>query len=188
MRSRSLSVPAFPGLAAASAAPSAPDIAAAAWLNTPRPLGLADLRGRVVALHAFQMLCPGCVSHGIPQARELQRAFDPRRVAVLGLHAVFEHHDVMTPAALRVFAHEYRLTFPIAIDQPGEGDAWPLPRTMRAYEMQGTPSLVLIDAAGRLRAHWFGQVSDLVVGAALGELLAESAANTASSAHASAAA
>lgn len=164
-------IPAFPGLMAADASPPAPEIEASEWLNSPRSLRLSDLRGRVVALHAFQMLCPGCVAHGLPQMRELQGAFDPRRVAVIGLHAVFEHHEVMTPAALRVFAHEYRLGFPIAVDR--EGEDWPLPRTMQAYAMQGTPTLILIDAAGRLRAHWFGRVSDLTLGAALGDLLAE---------------
>jgi hypothetical protein len=90
----------------------APPISASLWLNTPAPLTLDQLRGRVVVLHAFQMLCPGCVSHGLPQAMEIQRTFDPQTLAVIGLHSVFEHHDVMTPAALRVFVHEYRLTFP----------------------------------------------------------------------------
>ncbi|MBL9186294.1 MAG: redoxin domain-containing protein [Opitutaceae bacterium] len=149
----------------------APPISASLWLNTPAPLALEQLRGRVVVLHAFQMLCPGCVSHGLPQTVEIQRAFDPRSLAVIGLHSVFEHHDVMTPAALRVFVHEYRLTLPIAVDQPS--DDHPLPRTMRAYAMQGTPTLVLIDALGRIRAQHFGVVSDLLLGAELGRLLAE---------------
>ncbi len=166
----------MPALLAPSTAtdwPIAPAIDAELWLNTKQALTLEALRGRVVVLHAFQMLCPGCVAHGIPQTREIQRQFDPREVAVIGLHSVFEHHEVMTPAALRVFVHENRLTFPIAVDRPGIGDEWPLPRTMRAYGLQGTPSLVIIDKEGRIRAHHFGQVSDLQVGATLGRLLGE---------------
>lgn len=151
--------------------PPAPPLSVSLWLNTPEPLALAALRGRVVVLHAFQMLCPGCVSHGLPQAAEIRRIFDPATVAVIGLHSVFEHHEVMTPDALRVFAHEYRLTFPLAVDQPSEDG--PLPRTMQAYRMQGTPTLVLIDARGRLRAQHFGAVSDLIVGAEIGRLLTE---------------
>jgi hypothetical protein len=150
---------------------TAPPISASEWLNTPAPLVLDQLHGRVVVLHAFQMLCPGCVSHSLPQATEIQRAFDPRKLAVLGLHSVFEHHDVMTPAALRVFVHEYRLTFPIAIDQAS--DHHPLPQTMEAYSMRGTPTLVLIDALGRIRAQHFGAVADLLLGAEIGQLLAE---------------
>jgi thiol-disulfide isomerase/thioredoxin len=151
--------------------PFAPPISSSLWLNTPAPLTLGELRGRVVVLHAFQMLCPGCVSHGLPQTIEIQRSFDPRAVTVVGLHSVFEHHDIMTPRALRVFVHEYRLTFPIAVDQPSNDHA--LPRTMRAYSMQGTPTVVLIDARGQIRAQHFGAVADLLLGAELGRLLAE---------------
>jgi hypothetical protein len=39
--------------------------------------------------------------------------------------------------------------------------------------MQGTPTLLLIDARGRLREQHFGGVEDLALGAALGGLLAE---------------
>ncbi|RYD17429.1 MAG: TlpA family protein disulfide reductase, partial [Verrucomicrobiaceae bacterium] len=49
----------------------APEWSVIEWLNTPAPLDLAGLRGRVVALHAFQMLCPGCVLHGIPQTSRI---------------------------------------------------------------------------------------------------------------------
>ena len=160
-----------PAFTAAATLRSAPPIFASDWLNTPAPLALDQLQGRVVVLHAFQMLCPGCVSHGLPQAMEIRRTFDPHALTVIGLHSVFEHHDVMTPAALRVFVHEYRLTLPIAVDQASADH--PLPQTMHAYAMQGTPTLVLIDALGRIRAQHFGAVADLRVGAEIGQLLAE---------------
>jgi peroxiredoxin len=149
----------------------APPITASVWLNTPEPLTLERLRGRIVVLHAFQMLCPGCVAHSLPQATEIQRAFDPRELTVIGLHSVFEHHDVMTPAALQAFAHEYRIRLPLAVDEPSADS--PLPRTMQAYAMQGTPTLVLIDGAGRIRAQHFGAVADLVLGVEIGQVLAE---------------
>ncbi|MEW5879752.1 MAG: redoxin domain-containing protein [Pseudomonadota bacterium] len=148
----------------------APPIEAAAWLNTDAPIALEELRGRVVLLHAFQMLCPGCVLHGVPQAqRAAQLARDD--LVVLGLHSVFEHHAAMTPAALAAFAHEFRLRFPIAIDAHRGGD--PVPATMRAYALQGTPTTLLVDRAGRVRLHRFGALDDLELGLALGALLAE---------------
>lgn len=149
----------------------APEWQTGQWLNSDRPLSLADFRGRVVALHAFQMLCPGCVQHGLPQAQRIARLFDASRVAVIGLHTVFEHHDVMTPEALEVFVREYRLTFPIGIDLPAETGS--IPRTMAAYQMQGTPTLVLIDRAGRLRKQSLGVEDDMRVGADIAFLLAE---------------
>ena len=41
---------------------TAPELSVAEWVNTDKPLTLAGLRGRPVLLHAFQMLCPGCVA------------------------------------------------------------------------------------------------------------------------------
>ncbi|MFY7779122.1 MAG: peroxiredoxin family protein [Elstera sp.] len=139
------------------------------WLNSPHPLTLEGLRGRVILLGTFQMLCPGCVQVGLPQ---LARAYDlfPRdQVAVIGLHTVFEHHSAMNEGALRAFVHEYRLKFPIGIDRPGA----PLPETMARYDLQGTPSVILIDRLGRLRLKRFGHVDDLWLGAQIGALLTE---------------
>lgn len=149
----------------------APPLQVSLWLNTPEPVSLAALRGQVVLLHAFQMLCPGCVTHGIPQAQRARRLFTADELAVIGLHTVFEHHEVMNAAALRVFLHEYRIDFPVGIDQAGDGD--PIPLTMRSYGLRGTPSLVLIDRRGSLRLQHFGQIDDLQLGAAIGQLLAE---------------
>jgi peroxiredoxin len=149
----------------------APALEVAQWFNTRQDMTLSDLRGKVVVLHAFQMLCPGCVQHGIPQMQRVHAQFDRADVEVIGLHTVFEHHGVMGPAALEVYIHENRLAFPIAVDQPdGEGGA---PRTMRKYGMRGTPTLILIDRQGALRFQQLGQVDDLAVGALIGQLLAE---------------
>ncbi len=149
----------------------APALRIADWFNTDVPHDLENLRGRVVALHFFQMLCPGCVSHGLPQAASIFRLFPGDAVQVIGIHSIFEHHEVMTPAALRAFIHEYRIRFPVGIDQPDI--AGPIPHTMQAYELQGTPSLVLIDRNGRIRFKHFGHAEDLQVGLALGQLLNE---------------
>ncbi|CAN7481907.1 redoxin domain-containing protein [Acidovorax sp. LjRoot118] len=149
----------------------APELDIAQWINTDAPVTLQSLRGKVIAVHAFQMLCPGCVAHGLPQAAALHATFDERDVAVLGLHSVFEHHAVMTPQALKAFVHEYRLDFPIGIDMPGTSGA--IPRTMQTYGLRGTPSLLLIDRMGRLRLNHFGRIDDMRVGALVAQLVAE---------------
>lgn len=149
----------------------APELDTSRWFNARAPLTLADLRGKVVVLHAFQMLCPGCVTHGTPQTEKLHRMFATSgEVAVIGLHTVFEHHAAMTEVALEAFIHEYRLTLPVAVDWPGEDD--PIPRTMRRYGMRGTPTTIVIDRSGLVREHAFGQVDDLALGVLVGSLLA----------------
>lgn len=144
------------------AAPMAPALRVSRWFNCEKPITLDDLRGKVVLIHAFQMLCPGCVINSMPQAVRVWKHYrqggrdDP--LVVMGLHTVFEHHDVMTPAALAVYLHEFRIPFPVAVDEAGIDG--PIPQTMSAYNTQGTPTTLLIDGAGRLRKMHFGIESD----------------------------
>jgi hypothetical protein len=150
----------------------APELLVQTWFNTDRPLLLSALRGRVVVLAAFQVLCPNSIGAGIPQAQRIYETFEPKDVAVIGLHATFEHHDAFNTAVLKAFIHEYRLKFPIALDQPSPTS--PIPHTMERYKMRGTPSLVLIDRHGLVRNHAFGAVDDLRIGAEIGALTQES--------------
>ncbi|MBR9911953.1 MAG: redoxin domain-containing protein [Gammaproteobacteria bacterium] len=152
----------------------APELDVVSWLNTTQPLTLGGLRGKVVVVHAFQMLCPGCVSHGLPQATAIHQLYPDHEVQVIGLHTVFEHHSVMTLDALQAFVHEYRLRFPIAVDRPSASSA--IPHTMQKLDLEGTPSLLLIDKQGFIRTHHFGRLSDLQVGNMIGQLLMEPAA------------
>jgi len=148
----------------------APEWHTTEWFNSPDPLSLAALRGRIVMLTAFQMLCPGCVANSLPQAQRVAATFKSSDVAVIGLHSVFEHHDAMGPNALRVFLHEYQIRFPVGVD---EAVGTEFPRTMREYGFQGTPTTLLYDRAGRLRRHIFGHAPDLQLGAELMALVCE---------------
>lgn len=141
------------------------------WLNTDKPIKLIDLIGRVVVIHTFQMLCPGCVSHGLPQAMKIRNTFSESDVVVLGIHTVFEHHSVMGKEALEVFLLEYRIKFPVGIDQPDPHSDIPL--TMQSYDLHGTPSILLIDRKGKLRLNHFGVIDDMHIGAQIGQLLAD---------------
>jgi len=148
----------------------APEIAVSRWFNTDQPLTLETLRGRPVLLHAFQMLCPGCVSHGTPQTQRAHELFKQSDLQVIGLHTVFEHHAAMTPVSLEAFIQEYRLTFPIGVDEAGEGT--PIPVTMGRYGMQGTPTSILIGRDGNIVHHGFGQQGDMALGAIIAAELA----------------
>lgn len=157
-------------LVAPETAPIAPELAVTQWFNSNEDITLESLRGSVVALHAFQMLCPGCVSHGVPQAQKMQDTFGAE-VKVIGIHTVFEHHAAMTPISLEAFLHEYHVRFPVGVDTPRKNS--PIPQTMANFGMRGTPTLILIDAEGRVRFHAFGRPDDMQVGAAVATLVAE---------------
>lgn len=167
------------------AEPLAPALSVSRWFNVSAAnvgagsdstaLSLDSLRGRPVFLHAFQMLCPGCVQHAVPQSLKVAEAFSRSDLAVIGMHTVFEHHAVMGPDALAVYLHENRIRYPVGVDAYRDNDParHPLPLTMAAYAMQGTPTMILIDRQGRLRRQHFGMTDDLRLGAEIATLLAE---------------
>ena len=149
----------------------APEWQVAEWLNTEKPLSLADWRGRTLVALAFQMLCPGCVSQALPQLQRVRDTFPEDQVAVAAIHTVFEHHEAQGRTdVLRAFLHENRIRYPVAVDEPGP-DVIPL--TFCTYAMQGTPTLLLIDPAGRLRMQKFGHLDDLRLGAVIASVVAE---------------
>jgi Redoxin len=149
---------------------SPPELIVSQTFNTPEAPTLAALKGKVVVLVAFQMLCPGSLRHALPQAERLGRAFNADEVAVLGLHMVFENHADMTPSLLEPVLKSEHITIPILVDQPnGSGT----PKTMEAYGMQGTPTLLVFDRQGRLRRHYLGAVDDVRLGAEIMALCLE---------------
>lgn len=148
-----------------------PELDTSQWFNTSESLTLDALKGKVVVIYAFQMLCPGCVSHGLPLMRKLDAFYQNSELQVIGLHTVFEHHSAMEPVSLQAFLHEYRIRFPVAVDRPGSSG--PVPTTMAAYSLQGTPSYLVLDRQGHLRLKHFGALDELQLGDLIAGLLAE---------------
>ena len=146
----------------------APELMTSQWFNCDQPQSLVEHHGKVVVVVAFQMLCPGCVSHSLPQAQQVDDMFPDDKVSVLGLHSVFEHHDAMTPTSLEAFLHEYRITFPVGVDAASKSG---LPKTMEFYGMRGTPTLLLIAPDGTLAEHHFGRIPDMRLGAEITALI-----------------
>ncbi len=153
---------------------TAPELQIEAWLNTDTPITLEQLRGRVVMIEAFQLLCPGCVSRGLPQAQLVSQTFSEDDVVVLGLHCVFEHHAAQGRRdVLEAFLHENRVQFPVGMDLPSKDNA--IPKTMAAYRLNGTPSTLLIGRDGILQLEHLGSMDDMALGAKITELVTDKA-------------
>jgi hypothetical protein len=148
---------------------SPPELIASQWFNS-EPLSLKKLKGKVVVVVAFQMLCPGSLRHSLPQAQRIARAFNSDEVAVVGLHMVFENHADMSPSQLEPFLKTEHIEIPIAVDKQNTSG---VPQTMEAYGMQGTPTLLVYDRQGRLRRHYLGAVDDVRLGAEIMALCIE---------------
>ncbi|MGQ0455421.1 MAG: peroxiredoxin family protein [Hyphomicrobium sp.] len=149
-----------------------PEITASRWLNSDGKRTLKAEKGKVVFVAIAQIECPGSVKFGLPQAQRIMRAFTSDEVAVFGLHMAFENFEAQAPDKVAAFLAENGYEFPVALDKP---DGEKLPETMKAYELQGTPAILLFDRQGRLRRHYLGAVDDLRVGAEIMALLIEDA-------------
>lgn len=148
-----------------------PELAVSEWFNTPEPITLAGLRGRPVFLHAFQALCPGCVSDAIPQLHKLEQVFGKTELAIVGIHTVFEHHAAMSPVTLRAFLHEYRIKSPVGVDLADEHSNIPI--TMQRFALRGTPSSILIGRDGTIISQNFGVEADMILGAQIAMALSQ---------------
>ena len=143
------------------------DLEIARWFNTDQTFSIPA--NKITAVHAFQMLCPGCVLHGVPQANKIYQMFNHENLNVIGLHTVFEHHEAMTEVSLKAFLHEFRVPFPVGVDLSQEGDR--IPVTMKKFALKGTPSWLLFNRKGELSISLFGHIEDLMISALITQLI-----------------
>jgi hypothetical protein len=147
-----------------------PEIIAQRWLNSDKKRTLKAEKGKVVVIAIWQLQCPGSQKFGLPQAMRLRRAFEEDEVTVFALHMPFEKFAEQTPEMVEAYLKENEITIPVALDKPNGEE---LPETMKAYELQGTPALLIFDRQGRLRRHYLGAVDDMRLGAEVMGLLIE---------------
>lgn len=111
---------------------------------------LDQLKGEVVLVEVFQVNCPGCFVHALPEVLHLHQQYQQRGLRVIGLATAFEDFDKNTEANLRTLLQhgelqgdplqqlgkagllqdgklDYRLEFAVALDslQPVDVDLSP---------------------------------------------------------------
>lgn len=79
----------------------APNLEISRWAQG-GPTNIDELEGRVVLVKVFQVNCPGCFTHGFPQAIGIYNKYGDRGVAVIGLATAFEDYDRNTFANLQL--------------------------------------------------------------------------------------
>jgi len=77
----------------------APHIQVAQWVQG-GPVNLDTLKGRVVLVEVFQVNCPGCFLHALPEVVHLHEAYHRQGLTVIGLATAFEDFDKNTLANL----------------------------------------------------------------------------------------
>ncbi|HEX6540131.1 MAG TPA: thioredoxin-like domain-containing protein [Ktedonobacterales bacterium] len=116
----------------------APELQGTAWFNTPGPLRLADVRGKLVLLDFWTYCCINCL-HVLEDLKYLEAKYAHRPLAVIGVHSPkFTNED--NPESVRQAIARYGITHPVLLDSKR--------RTWEAYGVRGWPTLVLIDPRG----------------------------------------
>lgn len=116
----------------------APELRGTAWLNTERPLSLADLRGKLVLLDFWTYCCINCL-HVLEDLKYLEHKYADRPFVVVGVHSPkFTTED--DPESVRQAIARYGITHPVLLDSGR--------RTWDAYAVRGWPTLVLVDPRG----------------------------------------
>ncbi|MFQ5600950.1 MAG: thioredoxin-like domain-containing protein, partial [Candidatus Krumholzibacteriia bacterium] len=123
------------------------------WVNTQRPLCLAELRGKVVLLD-FWASCRIHCMHVVPELRRLEARF-AHQLVVIGVHGA-KYASEEEADGIRRAIERYGIEHPVVNDHDF--------RLWRRYAVRAWPTLVLIDPEGCL----VGSVS----GAGHGETIA----------------
>lgn len=133
----------------------APEWDVTEWINgDPGPL--ARMRGQVVVIEFFQILCKGCNAFGLPLMRRLEEEYAGRDdIRFVMIHSVFAHHDRQTPETLRAFIGERGIRTSVGVDRHARGRS--SPETMNRYRLAGTPVIAVIDKQGILRFRRLGR-------------------------------
>jgi peroxiredoxin len=106
-----------------------------------RQLSMTDLRGKVVIVNFWASWCHECRPE-MPALQQLHREFAPRGLAVIGINAREE------TAAIRQYAKELGLTFPLVIDPDGKINT--------LYGVVGVPATFVFGRDGRAVAFGIG--------------------------------
>jgi len=112
------------------------------WLTERRP-SLDRLAGRVVMLSFFQAIQPASM-HANTALDELATRNADRGLACIGVAVVLDSPELQKPEDTKHDVAANRLSFPVARDAK-------LRRTFDLYSLDVSPSVVLIDRAGRVR-------------------------------------
>lgn len=117
-----------------------------AWINTGKPVKLADLRGKVVILDFWTLCCINCI-HTLPDLAKLERKY-PNELVVIGVHSPKFDNEKETNS-IRKAVLRYEIHHPVVND--ADRKIWD------AYEASAWPTIVLIDPEGKINGVGSGE-------------------------------
>ena len=141
----------------------APELVGKTWLNTERPVRLADLRGRVVLIDMWTFGCQAC-QRSIVSLRGWHDKYHSQGLVIIGNHFP-EFAREAELESLKQAVRQFGIRYPVL--QDNDGVNW------RAYNSRNWPTLYLVDKHGHLRYQHAGEGATAQTEAAIRKLLAE---------------
>src|SRR5215510_6340065 len=131
------------------------------WLNTDKPLRLADLRGKVVLLDFWTYCCINCM-HIIPELTALEKKY-ARELVVIGVHsAKFQNEGDV--ANIRQAILRYEIQHPVVNDR--DFHIW------RQYAVRAWPTLMVVRPDGYVLGYLSGEGNKAILERTIDELIA----------------
>jgi DNA-binding beta-propeller fold protein YncE len=124
--------------------PAADFVGGIDWLNTEKPIGIADLKGRIVLLDFWTLCCINCI-HTLPDLAKLEARY-PGVLVVIGVHSPKFENEKKTASILKAVLR-YDIKHPVIND--ADHKIW------NAYGVNSWPTLVLVDPDG----NYYGSAS-----------------------------
>ncbi len=119
------------------------------WLNVTKPISMHSLRGHVVILDFWTYCCINCI-HMASVLAKLEQRYRGKPVVVIGVHsAKFENEE--DPRNIREAIGRYEIRHPVVVDR--KMHLW------KSYGVGAWPTLIMIDAQGRIAGRLPGEVS-----------------------------
>ncbi len=118
-----------------------------AWLNTEKPITIAELKGQVVVIDFWTYCCINCM-HVFPDLKFLEDKYKDQPVVVMGVHSgKFQEErdaDQIRQAVLR-----HNISHPVAVDS--EYKIW------QAFGVHAWPTVIVIDSQGMIVRRFSGE-------------------------------
>jgi thiol-disulfide isomerase/thioredoxin len=125
----------------------APEWGTGPWLNTPHPIRLHSLRGRVVLVDIWEYTCINCL-RTLPYLRQWHQRYATKGLTIIGVHCPefpFGRERGQIEQAIR----EQEITWPVLMDNDFT--------TWEAYANRYWPAKYLIDGDGYIRHQSHGE-------------------------------
>jgi thiol-disulfide isomerase/thioredoxin len=143
----------------------APKLPETGWLNTPggKPLGLEDLRGKVVLVEFWTYACWNC-RNVEPYVKSWHEKYAKDGLVVIGVHTPELEYE-RKPENVKKYITERKIRYPVVLDS--DYVAW------NRFQNEYWPTLYLLDAEGRIVYTAVGEGNYDRTEARLRELLAQ---------------